>query len=144
LATQIVAAVHQFERHSITIITTAAKDFADCAPHRAGNQNKLKTPTERAHKTCRKDGIQAMEKGSEKKTASPKTAMSTAKKRLHRSSHLKAAARARQLHGGDDNDRPCAGGSLDRAARYEVSSPRFWWNQNQADSAGALGHPSRP
>ena len=51
-----------------------------------------------------------------KKTASPKTAMSTANKRLHRSSHLKAAARARQLHGGDDNDRPCAGGSLDRAA----------------------------
>jgi len=67
LATQIVAAVHQFERHSITVITTAAKDFADCAPHRAGNQNKLKTPTERAHKTCRKDGIQdLMKKGSEK------------------------------------------------------------------------------
>jgi hypothetical protein len=44
LAPQIVAAVHQFERHSITIITTAAKDFADCAPHREpGNQNKLKT-----------------------------------------------------------------------------------------------------
>jgi hypothetical protein len=122
LATQIVAAVHQFERHSITIITTAAKDFADCAPHREpGNHNKLKTHAERVHKTSRKDGIQELiEKGSEKKTASPKTAMSTANKRLHRSSHLKAAARARQLHGGDDNDRPCAGGSLDRAARYEV------------------------
>jgi hypothetical protein len=65
LATQIVAAVHQFERHSITIITTTAKDFPDCAPHREpGNQNKLKTHAERAHKTCRKDGIQElMEKG---------------------------------------------------------------------------------
>src|SRR5258708_7349174 len=34
LARQIVAAVHQFERHSIALVTIVAKGFADFAPHR--------------------------------------------------------------------------------------------------------------
>jgi hypothetical protein len=49
-------------------------------------------------------------------TASPKTATSTANKRLHRSSHLKAAARARQLHG------PTAGQCRKGRFRYENKS----------------------